>query len=323
MENTTATNSNTLLEKSLVPVCKGYDDLCTATWYEAIIFLVNIVSIIINILHIVILRRIATRSSGGTHNSPSAYHKLIVLVSVVDILCAAVNMIKVSCRLHHLLSQAPQWISVAVLIAEDAVLMYRYPLLIIACAERYVALCYAMRPAAKIFRRYLNLWLLIGFIIMTALYITRALTSHICVHPVVGVMGKSQASLIIFLLSILIPLAMATVLIALSIAEMRKMQKKTVTSEDEQFIRNSTIYIIIISVAFYLCFIPAIVSLLVKVVGKIETEYTAMVVNIVTSLYGIVNTLIYGWKHKRYREELSLVLGKKPTSMDSTCTGSS
>ena len=140
-------NNTTKLD--LFEVCKGFTDVCAATWYEFVMIFINCLSIVINILHIVILRRIAAKRRGSTQ--VNRYQTLIQFISVMDICCAMANVVKVNCRLHHLLSRAPKWVGIIIMISEDCFLMYRYPLLVIACAERYFSLCHAMKPAAKIY----------------------------------------------------------------------------------------------------------------------------------------------------------------------------
>ena len=311
MTNDTDTIALTPDTAAEVHACKGFKELCAVTWYEFFIVAINVTSIIINMLHIFVLRRIAVKRRGSSQ--VNRYQTLIQLISVVDIFCAVANVVKVNCNLHLGLSHAPKWVGIFVLILEDCFLMYRYPLLVIACAERYFSLCHAMKPAAKTFTKYFGVWNAITFICVAGLFCARGLISmkRLCIHPVVGVMVNSQSSIIIFFLSVLVPLVLATVFMVLSSKEMKKMGNRAATTADEQFIRNSTVYVIIISISFYVCFIPAVVSVLVKMVGKIQTQYTAMTVNIVTSLYGVFNTLVYGWKHQRYRKELKHIFLKR------------
>ncbi|XP_067933023.1 mu-type opioid receptor-like [Watersipora subatra] len=293
-------------ETQLVPVCKGFDEICSPVAYEVVITIINAVALVINLLHLTTLRRITAASKGTKASASKAYPFLIQLISLVDMLCAIANVIKVNCILHRLLSLRPKQVGIALLILEDCILMFRYPLLVIACAERYVVLHHAMRPASIFFSRFCKLWCLLAFLIVLALYCTRALitATKFCIHPVVGVLANSTAGLCIFMLSVLVPVLIASIMIILSTREMRKMKRRASTTEDERYLQKSTTYVFIITATFYACFVPAIISVLVKIVGKIDTLYTAMVVNIVTSCYGITNTMIYGWKHERYRKEL-------------------
>ena len=285
----------------LLPMCKGFSRMCSLQAYEYLAEIINVLSIFINILHMLVLNRMPS------DKNLTRILTMYSMISLVDIFCAAVYFIKANCYMHHLVAHTSRWIAITIVIAEDAIIMYRYSLLMIICAERYISICHPTSADTFWCMRHVKTTSFIILLLVLGLFAARDVLSidGLCLHPVIGVMTMSKLATVIFFLSVLIPLMIADILILKVLWEIHQMKKRQLTPFDHcKGLKRSFQYVVIITVGFHVCFVPVVASLLVKLVAKLSTEYTAIVVTLVNSIYGIFNTLLYGWMFKRYRRFL-------------------
>jgi len=220
----------------------------------------------------------------------------------LDILSAIAYVVKVQCFFHIIFAKAPVWCGLLTQTLSNTVTHYRYTMLAVGCAERYVAVCHPFQYKGNAFTRHLKLWSCLLVLPILGLFAMREILSRnrVCIHPVVGMITSSLLNDIVFISIILVPSFIASGLLLLIFKELRNMKNRRQAQIDEG-LESASRYICVIFVAFMVCLIPVAGSFFTKMFSRRPTEYTALFVTLFNSLYGIVNTLVYGWMHKNYR----------------------
>lgn len=290
-----------------LPICEGFHGTCTYREYEYTIICFSVLAVIINIFHLIVLNRMD--NIRGT-----AYLSVLQVISMFDIFSAFAYIVKMSCYIHISLSYTPKWTGILKNILSDSVILSRYSILALACGERYIAVCKTFQYKTSSYTKRLKLWSVLVYLTVLGIMTSREVLSmdDMCVHPVIGVIAISDISTTLYLITILVPAAIATVLLMLVFKELRKMKKQSLTMNLNQLDR-ATKYIAIICAAFYVCFLPKVAAYFIKSFFKSDTVVTAMIVNGAGTVYGILNTLVYGWKNKQYRRQFGMLF-KIPNS---------
>ena len=99
----------------------------------------------------------------------------------------------------------------------------------------------------------------------------------------------------------MVPLVFIILFSVLVLVELCKMRKRAHTGQQQDSI-NATKYILTIVAVFIMCLCPLYVDLLIDLRSYPTLALVLDWFSIVAfMLYGIVNTVIYGWKNKTYR----------------------
>lgn len=103
-----------------IPFCfeDGNGDLCMPLYFEAIIIGVNVLSLLLNIFHMVILCRLKKMRS-------SVFHRIVTITSTVDILDVFSKIFKTSCAVRiKMIHDWPRII--AIISVHDIITCYKF-----------------------------------------------------------------------------------------------------------------------------------------------------------------------------------------------------
>lgn len=264
---------------------------------------VNLLSIWINIFHLIVLSKIPALK--GT-----AYYHILVHFSLADIF----NAISVACRMalnKENLFQNFSFTSIAIYdVLMDTMQLGRHFIAAVSSLERYYALCKPFNYDSSHYTTKLHLWLPMSWILVFGLFALRdsALHDGICYSQMLGptnLLGKGA----IITLGFMIILGGVTAVLLLRVGvEMYRMRRRTASTKEME-VKNATVYLIVNIVTFYVCLLPQIANYVVVLFG-IQSLLNVYLCNYLPcSVYGIVDSFVYGWMTSAYRRRIRLMLG--------------
>ena len=108
-----------------------------------------------------------------------------------------------------------------------------------------------------------------------------------------------------------LPLILAAIPLTMVVKELTKMRKKTLAANQRQSLRAS-VYLIIIYMIFTVFGLFDLVTTYIHIVDPTLLKFPAQRLrNISKAFYGVLNTVIYGFRTKAYRQEIRKLLGKE------------
>ena len=288
--------------KFTVPVCDGTEKLCVDPAMEWTVNIINIVAVGVNILHMIVLRKIDTLQ--GT-----PYLKILLSMAISDILCAVMSVPERLCMVRRFLSTSHQAYTATLSIIASTFIGFRYYHLAFAALNQFYTICFPLHYAGSVIATKTSLAL--GFVFMFTMTMSiikdSVFSGSLCIDTMYGPTNESPsvdnitgAKIITIVLS-LVPLVFIILLSVLVLVELCKMRKRAHTGQQQDSI-NATKYILTIVAVFIMCLCPLYVDLLIDLQSYPTLALVLDWFSIVAfMLYGIVNTVIYGWKNKTYR----------------------
>lgn len=294
-----------------IALCVNNTATCDAHWAEILRGFVDIPCALLNILHIIVLLKMPSLKETPTLRS------LYLNMAVAGGLSGLFTFIRGNCYLMENLYRMPPIASAMFSVIFDLPAGMKFYIILFASYERYISICKPLyklsSPIVQHFGRLLfGLWFaVVGFHI----------TVSVLMADKVCFMGNSGPTIIFGLTNIFTLVAgcmtsaliiVTTTFTILVLAELRRMTKRIrpgmLGNKDREVI-NATKYVIIIMMSTILCLGPLSVAMFLwyfdqkNLVGHMLTVIALLVV-----LHGILDTIIFGWMSRCFREEVKNML---------------
>jgi hypothetical protein len=261
---------------------------------------VNFLSAVANVFHMIILSRMP--SLKGTN-----YYHILLHLSIGDLHTG------VSVATFLIFNNVSYFKNATIpgLVLYDVLLRGwipgKYWMMVAASVERYLALCKPMTYEVSTFATKLYIWLPLIWIgsLVYAIIITAVFHEHLCFSDLVGpiltgMSGVGTARQVELGISALI----VGILLTRVFVEIVKMGKRS-TSQQEKDVRKAALYLGGVIISFYFCLVPAYIGYVVFLLTKKSTPLSFYVLQLpFSSLYGIFNTIVYGWITPGYRKQV-------------------
>lgn len=295
------------LTESTLGLCPDEENVCTGKILEYSTLGVNVFSVIVNIFHMLVLSRLQWLKR-------QAYYYILVHISVIDTASAVVMMFRSSCALNHLALNLPPLVGAVVSGLYDTFGLMRWYVVTFACVERYLAVCQTLRYSSYSLVTHIGKILTFLWIPALAMMLGRDIMfkDTVCIDPSLGVLNFTSMGPGIFsTFNLLVPTIVSFVTMTKTWRALRQM--KLGIRKIDKGTKKSAIYIMTISAVFYICLLPASVYIIMMSFGYYSAKILRIPVTILYSLYGILNTLIYGWSVKSYRRAVSSMILRRHT----------
>ena len=277
--------------------------------WKYVILVINALSVVVNLVHIILMRRLASLRN-------TSYHFILQQISIADIY-AAIPSATILCPVHKLYYGRDLRIAAIYAIIIEHCGMVRYNALCIASLERYLSICHPfsgdqLNCIDKLLDRRQKIKLLSIFIWIFGLGLSFVknyeFRQYLCIMVGSGPTNRdSKVSRHFILVFIIIQTLFIVAFNMRVLVELRRIQRRTHVCEHGGFTKRASIYIIAITIAYYTCLLPACVGLILKSFGMQLWSYK-WPLHMFYSLYGIFNVVIYGWVMKPYRSLLRKTL---------------
>lgn len=278
-----------------VQLCSGNYKQCNYVPWEITLIFFNCVSAFVNCVHLIILSNI--RSLRG-----KAYLVVLQHIAVADIVASIASCLRIACTIHNKATESRGFSAFISMI--DFTLIVRYYILAAACTERAKALSNALRYDSSPLVSHMSMWLALIWVFCALVAVIRDVLFYdrLCVNRVTGPgnLNELEPSLMTAV-EIIIPSVVTIVSLCKVAYEMTKMSGRS-TNIQEQEIFAAAKYVKIITAVFFLCFIPTLMVFIGLYAGFFSAHFTSLAV-FGHSIYGILNTAIYGWMTKPYRKQ--------------------
>ena len=289
MANSTSSN------KDFVQLCRSDDTLCNSLAIEITLVGLNLLSVVINSLHLFILSKI--RSLQGT-----PYLCLLQFIASIDVADGVVCALRASCFPRKVLQSSRPLSAVVTVFA--SLLTVKYYMALSIAIERFIALVFPLKYERNLFIRKISLWLClqIGAVMLEGVWHNLFQYESICINTHYGPndISTNWTSKIIMAMRILPSLAIV-ILMTMVFLELGNMKKKALSSQEKELV-NATKSVMIICCMMVSCLIPPFLSLFLIWNTSITHITTGTVSLVAIVLYSIMNSIIYGWRTDKYRQ---------------------
>ena len=270
--------------------------------WKYVLLTINVVSVAINIFHLIVLRRIP--SLRGT-----AYLFILYQISVAD-MYSTIPVVKMLCSVHQLYLNKDLHIAALYASISDHCGLIKYNVLAVASFERYLSICCPFtdrtieRLGITLDRKQIIkmtsavLWLCgLGLVFLKNFLFK----TDLCVYSLRGPDNTNTARSGYLVLAFIAALTFLIAGLNLRVLiELRNLAKRN-QNQDSGSAKRATYYIIVISIAYYVCLLPSCVAFVLHSFG-ISLISVRWIIHIFYSFYGIFNVVIYGWIMKPYRQ---------------------
>lgn len=291
----------------LLRLCPAVEDFCGDLGWEVACTTSHLVAIIINILHMVMLRKLNNQLSSSLLN-------ILMNTSLADILSSFSMIVKINCAIHHLSAGKPQVLTALLSASTDVGPLFRFYILALAAWERTVAICYPQHYQTHVLVRHSLLCIASMWLFVTAAVFLRDFIfndTH-CLTAILGVANyhAMEPKAIIYIL-MLIPSLITGILVVILAWKLRSVRRRIITGESCLNLLRSytdTKYVLIVSVAFYISFLPTLISFLLLFLG-IKILVFNWIIVLMFAIYGVGNIAIYAVMSKAYRYQILRTIG--------------
>ena len=279
----------------LVQLCRPEDTLCNPVAMEITLVGLNLLSVVINSLHLFILSKISLLR--GT-----PYLRLLQFIAGVDVADGLVCALRASCFPRKLLQSSRPLSAVVTVLASLLTLKYYMVLSIV--IERVLALVFPMNYKTNLFIRKISLWLSlqIAAVMLESVVHNAVFYYDICIITQYGPNDVSGVwtSKIITAMRVL-PSSLILILITSVFAKLWKMRKQTLTTPEKEVVA-ATKSVMIISLMMISCLIPPFLTLILLPTYSLSHHTLTTSGLIFFTLYSIMNSVVYGWRTEKYRQ---------------------
>lgn len=282
-----------------VESCFEGGKLCTSSVWETLLLTVCTISIVLNSIHIIILTRI--KQLRGT-----AYLVILQHSAVSDLFTAIFHLVRMTCVLRRVIIQQ-QIYAILVVSFADAFVFSRFTIVLIACIERAVALHNPLHYESFWLIKQMNPSMFVHWFLVATIVTIRAamLHEHVCFHEAVGIMFAFSTNGDKF---VTIPSFGCMVLTVISLTkifyELWKIKSRSPTQE-LRTVSAAAKVITILTLTFFLTLLPL-------AIGAIAINFSSTVLmslsisqGLGVILYGILNTILFGFMTEGYRKVFS------------------
>jgi hypothetical protein len=288
-----------------IPECSSVLEKVNAAGYSIASF--NIMSILVNVCHIVILSLMPSLRGSG-------YFHILLHLSIGDIFFALSMFCYMTFNEEDYFRNFSVTGYLVYCSAHTIILNVRYWIMTAASFDRYYALCHPMAYKTSSVIKLIFIWLpcIWAFVaLMTALQ-TLLFHKGLCFSNFMGPwieLEKGQQAILVVMSSL--ASVITGILLIRVIVELFRMKNRNITQEEQQ-VKRAVRYVISIVVLYYCCFIPPVISYLVAVqsqkmkLNSVLGFYFSQI--FVSSSYGVTNVLIYGFLTPAYRQRIRSLL---------------
>ena len=284
----------------LIDACEFVERKCNR--YNFIVYSsTNVVSIIINTLHLFVLREIPRVKE-------SNYFWILFNITLGDIAMSIAVILLVNCNLWVLRNCFIMVMSYA---SAGIVFQVRYWLLTLAVLDRYYAVCKPFQYKTSKFINNIGKWAAVAWTLSIVLAFLLNFFRHV---RIAAVQSEVERYLnIAVIAAAVVPSLISTVLLLRIAVELKRMkQQKNPTAEDPETL-SANRYIIGVFIMFYVSIIPSFVHAGFEMMSKNspETDFswltsTALFTHL---LYGVGNVVLYGILNKAYVAKIKSICG--------------
>lgn len=235
-----------------IPTCE--DDMLRLDWVGYSLAALNALSVIVNVIHILILSRIASLKGSG-------YYHILLHIAASDIYFSLIIICKMVWNDPSYFSNSSRAEFLVYYVVMDTAVYGRYCIMTVASLERYYAMCRSLRYSVSNFTRRIHLWLPLVWFISFLMAAIRTSVSHkyICFNSLSGPLLLGGGTAASKLVGIFIPSLTTAILLTRVIVELFRMRNRSATQEEKQ-VKRATHYLISVIVLFYLHILPSTIS---------------------------------------------------------------
>ena len=260
----------------------------------------NAISLLVNIFHLVILARMAALKG-------RPYKRILVHICLADIGSALLLVMVYSCL--------EGYVYVAILTAEFPFTRFLVNLpiyasnwiFLVASVEQYYSICKPLAYESSTFVSKLSVILML----MWVLSFCWSTSNLIIVSFATRSPEATTAADAVLSTAFFMPLALAAVPLIFVVKEVIRMSQRALAANQQQSLR-AAVYLIIIFVIFLVFSLFDLVTNYIQIVSPGLMKFPAQRLrNVTKPLYGTLNTVIYGFRTKAYRQEMRKLVCKR------------
>ena len=272
---------------------------CYNDWGISIATL-NAISLLVKIAHLVILARMAALKG-------RPYKWIFVHVCLADIGSGLLLLMVYSCLegYYYVMMLTAKFPIIYILIALP--LYASNWTFLVAGIEQYYSICKPLAYESSTFVSKLSVILILMWVLSFCwLSLHLIIVSFATISPEAATLTHAVLSIASFM-----PLALAAVPLIFVVKELMKMRQKILAANQQQSLQ-AAVYLIIIYVIFLLFSLFDLVTIYIQIISPGLIKFSAeRLRNITKPLCGILNTIIYGFRTKPYRQEMRKLVCKR------------
>lgn len=284
---------------------------------EAAAFLtgLNAISIVLNVIHIAVLKNIASLKG-------KSYLSALVVISCSDILHSTSAIIESNCNIPDYLPGDIRLWQLFTSVYQHSVTLFRFIAACLSSIERYVAVCKPFSQFCLInhlgkLAMFLGV-MLAGTILGPTLMLYLLDGTNFSLKPD---SNPVLEGLRVYRISIVWTTLITTVVTStLILKEIRRMMGRAPANEDAD-LKKTSFYITVANSVFFILMLPAAIRPIIRAAtldGPESIEYRLYKM-LSHAIYGLLNTVFYGFFFKAYRQNLKNMANwlfcKPPTSV--------
>ena len=301
--------TNSSSSGAVVDLCINVRLICGLPIWGELMLVINIVSIIVNILHYATLQ-VARKTSEEPHVI-TAWQKMLVQFAITDVACGLGGLIR-ACIFRRLVYGKSSAIGAVINFLSDIGNAVRFYVVALACYDRLIAIRWPFRYSSDILITRVNTICTVVWCCSSVFIILRDALFHdvICIHDIIGVTSLfDNRNAAIMSYSFLLPPALVIIILnVILLVELHKI--RGTTTQPPNIANKATLYTAISSCLFIACLSPGFLGSVLNSVDLTFEDTLNYIGYLLHSIYGILNTVVYGWMNARYRQAfLALVTG--------------
>jgi len=272
---------------------------------------INLVSFILNILHLLVLCQM-------TELRTTKYFWILVNLTLSDIINSVITPLYFSCKLRVAIFKLSSFATYSLFLTFQGLIGFavisRYSVLIIASIERYVAVCRPHDYKTNYIVRKIKMTFGIA-ILLTFIYSFITCTTHLpglCWSQLKVVFASGKSSILAFVL-LTIPICSASLVITILLVKvwrkLRIMTKKPIGGQRNKTLLAASKYIIWIYVMHQI--MNSLLAILVVLQFSIFSTFIFILEIVATfcvNLYGIANLILFAYFYPKYVSKIKSIL---------------
>jgi len=276
-------------------LCEGVTETCVEPELSAVHLLLNCVSIVSNIVHLVVLSAI-------DKSKKTKHYWSIINIGITDIAASASNILLVSCEIAtpilRLTNQQAKLYQIIAFVLGVGISIARLAVLALSSYERYVSIC---RPLQSTSNKILDNFGVSFFVIWILSY--GVVTPTVLVQVDLYCYGEfgalpiqiNTATSIAYGVTILATFLTCSVCLYKVRVELKRMAERNVPGHDDENIKRSATYIMLTCALFYFSYVPTFISTPGYNLEALKGVVQALTwgVLIYNACYGTLNIVIY------------------------------
>ena len=312
------------------PLCISESNItCSNPSGSYIIDTLNVTSFVLNIIHVIILRRLPSLKG-------KPYLSVLVSMSCVDIWYNISTISVNNCELRSYINTRawlPALWNLIICVFIEVAITLRYIVQCISSVERYLAVVKPYIYVSSSFVAHIGKVIICITFVISTMIIGKdiiQLNNNMCIHPVVGPLTIMDTTSGIFSCALVtLPSIPILVLLPLTWKEIKRLHH--VAPEQVASTKFAAKYVMIINVAFISLMAPTLILLMISIGfwSKIlqPPTYMMWVYAYSHGIFGVINSLIYCVMSPVYRETFVKIFipkachRKKVTSIVTVTTG--